>query len=54
MTDPHDQRDTSNPMFGLTRGELALCLFLFALILGAQWLPRLGERLGGRSGPRRG
>jgi hypothetical protein len=41
-------------MFGLTHGELALCVFLFALILGAQWLPRLGERIGGRSGSKRG
>jgi hypothetical protein len=41
-------------MFGLTRGELVLCLFLFALILGAQWLPRLAERIGGRTGSKRG
>jgi Sec-independent protein translocase protein TatA len=35
-------------MFGLTRGELAMVLFLFALIWGAGLLPRLGEHLGAR------
>lgn len=45
-------------MFALTGGELAMVLFLFALIWGAGLLPRLGERLGerfaSRSGPERG
>ncbi len=35
-------------MFGLTGGELAMVLFLFALAWGAGLLPRLGERLGER------
>ncbi len=35
-------------MFALTRGELALVIFLFALVWGAGWLPRWGERLGER------
>ncbi len=35
-------------MFALTHGELALVLFLFALIWGAGLLPRLGARLGVR------
>jgi Sec-independent protein translocase protein TatA len=33
-------------MFALTHGELAMVLFLFALVWGAGLLPRLGERLG--------
>ncbi|MDP9001491.1 MAG: hypothetical protein M3O46_15425 [Myxococcota bacterium] len=33
-------------MFALTPGELAIVLFLFALIWGAGLLPRLGARLG--------
>jgi hypothetical protein len=32
-------------MFALTGGELAMVLFLFALVWGAVLLPRLGERL---------
>jgi Sec-independent protein translocase protein TatA len=35
-------------MFALTRGELAMIVFLFALVWGAGWLPRVGERLGER------
>jgi Sec-independent protein translocase protein TatA len=35
-------------MFALTHGELAMVLFLFALVWGAGLLPRLGERLGAR------
>jgi hypothetical protein len=35
-------------MFALTRGEIAMVAFLFALIWGAGLLPRLGERLGER------
>jgi Sec-independent protein translocase protein TatA len=33
-------------LFGMTRGEIGLVLFIFALVLGANILPRLGERLG--------
>jgi Sec-independent protein translocase protein TatA len=33
-------------MFAMSRGELAMVLFLFLLIWGAGLLPRLGERLG--------
>jgi Sec-independent protein translocase protein TatA len=33
-------------MFALTGGELAMVLFLFALVWGAGLLPRLAERLG--------
>jgi Sec-independent protein translocase protein TatA len=33
-------------MFALTRGELEMVLFLFALVWGAGLLPRLGEHLG--------
>lgn len=29
----------------MTRGELAIVVFLFVLVWGAQWLPRLAERL---------
>ena len=35
-------------MFALTHGELAMVLFLFALVWGAGLLPRLGECLGAR------
>jgi hypothetical protein len=35
-------------MFALSHGELAVVLFLFALVWGAGLLPRLGERLGAR------
>jgi Sec-independent protein translocase protein TatA len=32
-------------MFALSRGELAMVLFIFALVWGAGALPRLGERV---------
>ncbi len=32
-------------MFGMTRGEIALVAFIFALVYGALVLPRLAERL---------
>jgi len=35
-------------MFDLTRGEVAMIVFLFALVWGAGWVPRVGERLGER------
>jgi hypothetical protein len=35
-------------MFALTRGEVAIVAFIFALVWGAGYLPRLGERLGAR------
>jgi hypothetical protein len=35
-------------MFSLTRGELAMVAFLFALVWGAGLLPRFGEWLGER------
>jgi Sec-independent protein translocase protein TatA len=35
-------------MFALTSGELAMVLFLFALVWGAGLLPRLGEHLAAR------
>jgi Sec-independent protein translocase protein TatA len=41
-------------MFALSGGELAIVLFIFALVWGAVVLPRLGERiavLGLRRGP---
>ena len=46
-------------MFELTRGELALVIFLFALVWIAGRVPRVGERLGGwiagqKRGSRRG
>jgi Sec-independent protein translocase protein TatA len=33
-------------MFGMTRGEIGLVLFIFALVYGATFLPRLGDALG--------
>jgi Sec-independent protein translocase protein TatA len=33
-------------MFAMTHGELAIVLFIFALVWGAVLLPRLGEHLG--------
>jgi hypothetical protein len=41
-------------MFALTHGELAMVLFLFALVWGAGLLPRLGGRLGVRFARARG
>lgn len=35
-------------MFALSWGELAIVLFIFALVWSARVLPRLGERLGAR------
>lgn len=34
-------------MFGLTRGEIALAAFVFALIYGAGLLPRIAKALAG-------
>ncbi len=33
-------------IFGMTHGEVALVVFIFALVYGAGHLPRLAERLG--------
>jgi hypothetical protein len=33
-------------IFGMTRGEVGLTAFVFALVYSAALLPRLGERLG--------
>jgi Sec-independent protein translocase protein TatA len=41
-------------MFALSRGELAIVLFIFALVWGAGELPRLGEALGARFAMKRG
>jgi hypothetical protein len=35
-------------MFALSRGELAMVLFIFLLIWSSGFLPRLGEKLGER------
>jgi hypothetical protein len=40
-------------ILGMTRGELGLVIFLFALIWGAGVLPGIGERLGARWGKKR-
>jgi Sec-independent protein translocase protein TatA len=32
-------------MFAVSRGELAIVLFIFTLVWGAAVLPRLGERI---------
>jgi Sec-independent protein translocase protein TatA len=32
-------------MFGLSRGELGIVLFIFGLVWGAGQLPKLGEHL---------
>lgn len=34
-------------ILGMTRAELGLTLFIFALIYGAGFLSRLGKRIGG-------
>jgi Sec-independent protein translocase protein TatA len=34
--------------FGLTRGEIILIAFIFALVYGAGHLPKLAARLGGK------
>ena len=36
-------------MFGLTRGEIILVAFIFALVYGAGHLPKLAARLGGKT-----
>jgi Sec-independent protein translocase protein TatA len=41
-------------MFAVSRGELVLVAFIFALVWGAGVLPRVGERLGARLQGRRG
>jgi hypothetical protein len=40
-------------MFAVSRGELVLVVFIFALVWGAGLLPRVGERLGARFGANR-
>ena len=40
-------------MFALTRGEIAVAVFIFALVWGARFLPRLGEHLSIRMSHRR-
>ncbi|MDB4943054.1 MAG: hypothetical protein JWP97_2588 [Labilithrix sp.] len=39
--------------FGLTRGEIVLIAFIFALVYGAGHLPWLAARLGGKPLPAR-
>ena len=33
-------------LFGMTRGEIGLVVFIFALVFGAGFVPRAGDRLG--------
>jgi hypothetical protein len=33
-------------LFGMTRGEIGLVVFVFVLVYGGVLVPRLGERLG--------
>jgi Sec-independent protein translocase protein TatA len=40
-------------MFGMTGGEIAIVLFIFALVWGAGVLPRLGEYLGDQAAAKR-
>jgi Sec-independent protein translocase protein TatA len=40
-------------MFAMSRGELLLVAFIFALVWGAGVLPRIGERLGARFATKR-
>jgi hypothetical protein len=40
--------------FGLTRGEIILIAFIFALVYGAGLLPKLTARLTGGEGGKRG
>jgi hypothetical protein len=40
--------------FGLTRGEIILIAFIFALVYGAGLLPKLAARLGGGAADKRG
>jgi len=37
-------------LFGMTRGEIGLVLFIFALVYGAGFLRRAGDRVGDRLG----
>lgn len=30
----------------MTRGEILLVVFIFGLVYGAAWIPKLGEKLG--------
>jgi Sec-independent protein translocase protein TatA len=41
-------------MFAVSRGELVVVAFIFALVWGAGALPRVGERVGERFRGRRG
>jgi len=41
-------------MFGLTRGEIILIAFIFALVYGAGLLPKLAARLSGGGPPKPG
>jgi Sec-independent protein translocase protein TatA len=41
-------------MFAVSRGELVVVAFIFALVWGAGALPRVGERLAERFRGRRG
>jgi Sec-independent protein translocase protein TatA len=41
-------------MFAVSRGELVIVAFIFALVWSAGALPRVGERLGERFRSRRG
>ena len=40
-------------VFGMSGGEIAIVLFIFALVWGAGLLPRLGEYLGGHLAAKR-
>ena len=40
-------------LFGLTRGEIILIAWIFALVYGAGHLPRLATLLGGKPGAAR-
>ena len=41
-------------MFAMSRGELAIVLFIFGLVWGAAVLPRVGERIALKFRPRPG
>jgi hypothetical protein len=41
-------------LFGMTRGEIGLTLFIFALVFGSGFVSRAGERLGAWMAKRRG
>jgi Sec-independent protein translocase protein TatA len=41
-------------MFGLSRGEFALVLFIFVLVWGAGWLPTAFEKVFAGSASKRG